>query len=129
MGIRDRNGSEAQKADLLPKFARGEILVADGLSEPDVGGDLASVNVAATLGADGESVVINGTKRWVTGARIADYVYTLVRSGPKTERYGNLSLVLVPTKSRGLTIVDIDHIGLRYAGTTDVIFDLSLIPI
>ncbi len=123
------NGSEAQKADLLPKFARGEILFAYGLSEPDVGGDLAAVNVAATPGADGESVVINGTKRSVTGARIADYVYTLVRSGPKTERYGNLSLVLVPTKSRGLTIVDIDHIGLRYAETTDVIFDDVTVPL
>ena len=38
--------------------------------------------VTATLSADGKSTyIINGTKRWVTGARIADYVYTLVRSG------------------------------------------------
>ena len=37
------NGSEAQKRELLPKLARGELLFAYGLSEPDVGGDLASV--------------------------------------------------------------------------------------
>jgi alkylation response protein AidB-like acyl-CoA dehydrogenase len=122
------NGSEAQKQALLPRLARGEILFAYGLSEPDVGGDLASAAVTATLSVDGRTVVINGTKRWVTGARIADYIYTLVRSGPKADRYRNLSLVLVPTNVRGLSIVDIDHIGLRYAETTDVIFDDVAVP-
>ena len=43
------NGSEAQKRELLPKLARGEILFAYGLSEPDVGGDLASVTTSARL--------------------------------------------------------------------------------
>jgi alkylation response protein AidB-like acyl-CoA dehydrogenase len=122
------NGNEAQKRELLPRLARGEILFAYGLSEPDVGGDLASAAVTAALSPDGKSVVINGTKRWVTGARIADYIYTLVRSGPKTDRYRNLSLLLVPTSAPGLSIVDIDHIGLRYAETTDVIFDDVAVP-
>ena len=42
------NGSEAQRRELLPRLARGEILFAYGLSEPDVGGDLASVRVPDT---------------------------------------------------------------------------------
>jgi len=117
------NGSEAQKRELLPRLARGEILFAYGLSEPDVGGDLASAAVTARLTDDGRHVVVNGTKRWCTGARIADYLYTLVRSGPADERYRNLSLLLVPTTTAGITIVDIDHLGLRYSATTDVIFD------
>ena len=123
------NGSEAQKREYLPKLARGEILFAYGLSEPDVGGDLASAAVTATLSPDGGTVVINGTKRWCTGARIADVIYTLVRSGPKEDRYHNLSLLLVPAKSPGISIIDIDHIGLRYAETTDVIFDNVEVPI
>ncbi len=122
------NGDEAQKREYLPKLAAGELLFAYGLSEPDVGGDLASVAVTARLSEDGQKVVINGTKRWCTGARIADVIYTLVRSGPKEDRYRNLSLVLVPTTTRGLTIVDIDHIGLRYSETTDVIFDEVEVP-
>lgn len=122
------NGSEAQKREYLPQLARGEILFAYGLSEPDVGGDLASAGVTATRENDGRTVVINGTKRWVTGARIADIIYTLVRSGPKDDRYRNLSLVLVPTTTKGLTVVDIDHIGLRYAETTDVIFENVAVP-
>jgi alkylation response protein AidB-like acyl-CoA dehydrogenase len=122
------NGSEEQKRELLPKLAAGEILFAYGLSEPDVGGDLASVTTRATRSADGKSVVINGTKRWVTGARIADYVYCLVRSDDGGERYRNLSFVLVPPDSPGITIHDIDHMGLRYTETTDVIFDDVEVP-
>ncbi|MDR2239772.1 MAG: acyl-CoA/acyl-ACP dehydrogenase [Zoogloeaceae bacterium] len=117
------NASEEQKREYLPKLAEGKLLFAYGLSEPDVGGDLASTAVSARLSVDGEKVIINGTKRWCTGARIADVIYTLVRSGPKEDRYRNLSLVLVPAATPGISIVDIDHIGLRYSETTDVIFD------
>ncbi|GMV46805.1 MAG: acyl-CoA/acyl-ACP dehydrogenase [Burkholderiaceae bacterium] len=122
------NGNEEQKRAFLPRLARGELLFAYGLSEPDVGGDLASAAVTARLSADGSKVVINGTKRWCTGARFADYIYTLVRSGPKEERYRNLSLVLVPPGTPGVSIVDIDHLGLRYAATTDVIFEDVEVP-
>ena len=57
------NGSEAQKRALLPRLARGELLFAYGLSEPDVGGDLASVRTTARLSADGRTLVLNGAKR------------------------------------------------------------------
>lgn len=117
------NASEAQKRAYLPLLARGEMLFAYGLSEPDVGGDLASAAVTGQRAPDGSKIIINGTKRWCTGARIADLIYTLVRTGPKEERYKNLSMVLVPTNAKGLSIVDIDHLGLRYSETTDVIFD------
>ncbi|MFO1293798.1 MAG: acyl-CoA dehydrogenase family protein [Rubrivivax sp.] len=122
------NGSEEQKRAFLPRLARGELTFAYGLSEPDVGGDLASAGVTARLSADGSKVVINGTKRWCTGARFADYIYTLVRSGAKEDRYRNLSFVLVPPGTPGITIVDIDHLGLRYAATTDVIFEEVEVP-
>jgi alkylation response protein AidB-like acyl-CoA dehydrogenase len=123
------NGSEAQKRTLLPRIARGELLFAYGLSEPDVGGDLASVGMTARRTADGRTVVLDGTKRWCTGARFADYVICLVRSDAEAGRYQNLSLVLVPPTLPGITIVDIDHIGLRYAATTDVVFEHVELPI
>lgn len=122
------NGSEEQKREFLPQLARGEILFAYGLSEPNVGGDLAAAMVTGRLEDDGATVVIDGTKRWVTGARIANYIYTLVRSGPKEDRYRNLSLVLVPTGTAGMSITDIDHLGLRYSETTDVMFDGVRVP-
>jgi len=121
------NGSEAQKRALLPKLAEGRLLFAYGLSEPDVGGDLASARVTARM--DGDEVVINGTKRWVTGAHKADYIYTLVRSGDADAKYKNLSFVLVPTDVPGITIVDINHFGLRYSATTDVIYEDVRVPL
>jgi alkylation response protein AidB-like acyl-CoA dehydrogenase len=84
------NGSPEQKRELLPRLARGEILFAYGLSEPDVGGDLASVTTTARRVDGGARVVLNGTKRWCTAARVADYMYTLVRSDADAPRYRNL---------------------------------------
>jgi len=55
------NGSPEQKAQYLPRLARGELFFAYGLSEPNVGGDLASVETRAEL--DGDTVVLNGSKR------------------------------------------------------------------
>lgn len=123
------NGSAQQKQDYLPKIARGELLFAYGLSEPDVGGDLASVAMSARKSEDGSQVILNGTKRWCTGARFADYIICLVRSDAAAARYKNLSFVLVPPSSAGVTIQTIDHVGLRYADTTDVIMDDVCVPI
>ncbi|WP_219210942.1 acyl-CoA dehydrogenase family protein [Variovorax boronicumulans] len=123
------NGSQAQKRDWLPRIARGEMLFAYGLSEPDVGGDLASVTTSARLSEDGQRVILNGTKRWCTGARFADLIVCLVKSDAEAPRYRNLSMVLVSPQLPGVTIRDIDHIGIRYAKTTDVIFDNVEVPV
>ena len=105
------NGSEEQKRALLPRLARGELLFAYGLSEPDVGGDLASVRTTARLSADGRQLLLNGAKRWCTGAEFADFIYCLVRSGPEDARYQNLSLVLVDPKMVEMSqFADIPHL-------------------
>ncbi len=111
----------------MPKLAEGKLLFAYGLSEPNVGGDLASAAVTARI--EGDEVVINGTKRWCTGAHKADYIYTLVRSGEADAKYKNLSFVLVPNDAPGITIVDIDHLGIRYSATTDVIYEDVRVPL
>jgi alkylation response protein AidB-like acyl-CoA dehydrogenase len=123
------NGSEEQKRSLLPRLARGELLFAYGLSEPDVGGDLASVTTTATRSADGKTLRINGFKRWCTGADWADYIYCLVRSGPEDARYKNLSFVLVPPKTAGVRVHPIEHANLRYTLSSDVIFENAEVPI
>ncbi|MCP5044508.1 MAG: acyl-CoA/acyl-ACP dehydrogenase [bacterium] len=123
------NGSEQQKAELLPKLARGELLFAYGLSEPDVGGDLASVRTTARRSDDGSEVILNGTKRWCTGAEFADFIYCLVRSDDAENRYRNLTLVLVPTDLPGITIAPIEHMNLRYTLSSDVMFDDVRVPV
>lgn len=119
-------GSAAQKRALLPKVANGELLFAYGLSEPNVGGDLAMVETNARR--EGDSVVINGAKRWCTGAHIADYIFCLLRTGPKEEKYKNLSIVLVPPTLPGVTITPLGHLGIRGVETKDVTFDDVRVP-
>ncbi|MEM6625804.1 MAG: acyl-CoA dehydrogenase family protein [Pseudomonadota bacterium] len=120
------NGSPEQKTEYLPRLARGEMFFAYGLSEPNVGGDLASVETRAEL--DGDEVVINGAKRWCTGADWSDVIYCLVRSGPADARYKNLSFVLVPTDTPGVAMTDIAHANLRYTDSQDVYFDNVRVP-
>jgi alkylation response protein AidB-like acyl-CoA dehydrogenase len=123
------NGSEAQKRELLPKLARGELLFAYGLSEPDVGGDLASVRSTARRSPDGRRLILNGSKRWCTGADFADYIYTLVRSDDEALRHQNLSLVLVPPGAPGISIHPIEHLNLRYTLSSDVVFEGVELPV
>lgn len=120
------NGSEAQKRELLPKIAKGELLLCYGLSEPNVGGDLASVETRAHL--DGDEIVLNGAKRWCTGADWSDYIYCLVRSDDEAGRYKNLSFVLIPTDAPGITMQSIEHVNLRYTASQDVYFDNVRLP-
>lgn len=120
------NGSPEQKAHYLPRLARGELFFAYGLSEPNVGGDLASVETRAAL--DGDEIVVNGTKRWCTGADWADVIYCLVRSGPADQRYRNLSFLLIPTSTPGITMQGIAHANLRYTDSQDVFFDNVRLP-
>ena len=117
------SGSASQKADLLPKIAAGELQFSYGLSEPDIGGDLASVKTRAHLEDDGDTVVINGTKRWCTGADWADYIFCFVNSDPEGEKYQNLSMILVPTDAPGITRSQLTHRNLVYSHSFDVHFD------
>ncbi len=121
------SASEEQKQDLLPKVASGSLLFAYGLSEPNVGGDLATVETTARR--EGDELVINGTKRWCTGAHIADYIFCLLRTGPKEEKYKNLSIVLVPPTLPGIAITPLGHLGIRGVETKDVNFDDVRVPV
>lgn len=120
------SASEEQKQELLPKVASGNLLFAYGLSEPNVGGDLATVETTARR--DGDMLIVNGTKRWCTGAHIADYIFCLLRTGPKEEKYKNLSIVLIPPTLPGITITPLGHLGIRGVETKDVIFEDVRVP-
>lgn len=121
------NGTAAQKAALLPKLAKGELLFAYGLSEPDVGGDLSSVSTRAHR--EGDDIVVNGAKRWCTGADFADYIYCLVKSDTEAPKRKNLSFLLIPTTAPGVTMTPIAHPNLRYTLSSDVYFDAVRLPL
>jgi len=121
------SGSEEQKARLLPGLCAGDILFAYGLSEPNVGADLASVETRAEI-KDGK-IVVNGTKRWCSGGAFADYIFMLVRSGDPEARYRNLSVLLVPPDSPGITIETIGTLGVHGIPTNDIILEDVEVPL
>ena len=118
--------TEEQKRALLPRVVDGSLIFAYGFTEPDVGADLASVKTRAER--VGNMVRINGAKRFCSGAAMSDYIYTLVRTGPEDARYKNLSFVLVPPTTRGITITTIEGLGMKGAATTDVTFEDVEVP-
>ncbi|GAA4102330.1 acyl-CoA dehydrogenase family protein [Zhongshania borealis] len=118
--------NEAQKKELLPKVIEDGLIFAYGISEPDVGADVSSVKTTARR--EGDYIVVNGNKRFCSGAAVADYIYTLVRSGPAEDRYKNLSLVLIPPNTQGVSLDLQGTLGLKGVGTYDVSFDEVRIP-
>lgn len=121
------NGSPEQKASLLPRLAQGELLFAYGLSEPDVGGDLSSVRTRGRV--EGGELVVNGAKRWCTGADWADYIYCLINTAPEASKREALTFVLIPGKAAGVSTTPIEHVNLRYTASCDVHFDDVRIPL
>ena len=91
-------GTDAQKAEWLPKIASGEILPTAVFTEPDVGSDLGSLQTRARRTND--HWVIDGAKNWITHAARSDLMTLLARTLPQAKGYAGLSMLLVP-KPRG----------------------------
>jgi alkylation response protein AidB-like acyl-CoA dehydrogenase len=120
-------GTDEQKRELLPRVVSGDLVVATGLSEPDIGADLASVSTRVER--DGDMLVVNGAKRWCTGAAKADLIWTLCRSDPNGERYRNLSLLLIPVDADGVLLEEQQTMGNHGPGTYDVTFRDVHVPL
>jgi len=90
------HGSDAVRDTWLPKVASLDAIGALALTEPDVGSDLRAITTTAVM--DGDEIVVNGHKSFITNAGDADFYSVLCREG---EAY---SLVLVPASSPGVTV-------------------------
>ena len=98
-----RFGTEGQREKILPGIARGEVTFCIGMSEPNSGSDLASVQTSAEKVDGGWRV--NGTKLWTSWAHKAHYMITLVRTTPRLEnKHEGLSQLLVEMSSPGIEV-------------------------
>ncbi len=105
-----RYGTEDQKLKYLPPITRGESYFSIGMSEPDSGSDLASVQTRARA-VDG-GWILNGTKLWSTDAHRNHYMVALVRTGPAGEsRHEGLSQFIVDLHDDGVTVRPIKNIA------------------
>ncbi|MEU8925999.1 acyl-CoA dehydrogenase family protein [Kitasatospora sp. NPDC048545] len=115
-----RFGTPAQQQELLPRLTSGES-AAVAFSEPGAGSDLAAVTTEITR--DGDTVVLNGEKAWVTGAAYASLIVVLGRYGD------GAALVVVPADAPGVSIERVpDPLGCRAAGHSTVRLDGVRLP-
>jgi len=109
-------GTEAQRAEFLPKIRNGELLVSIGYTEPGAGTDLASLQTRAER--DGDEWVINGQKVFTTHAGDADYVWLAARTDPDVPKHKGISIILVPTDAPGFSVTPIYTLGGERTNTT-----------
>ena len=122
-----RHASEAQKREILPRIARGEVRFCIGMSEPDSGSDLASIRSRATEAPGGWR--LNGTKIWTSGAHHADYMIALIRTdGSPDDRHAGLSQFLIDmSRVEGLEVRPIRNL-LGGADFNEVHFNDVFVP-
>jgi acyl-CoA dehydrogenase len=119
-------GTDEQRARYLPKLASGELIGSFALTEPDAGSDAMALRLSAVR--DGDSYVLNGTKRYITNAPIAGLFSVMARTAPE-RRANSISCFLVEAGTPGLTIGKPDKkMGQAGALTSDVVFDNCRVP-
>ena len=120
-------GTEEQKANYLPRMARGEIIGAIAMSEPGVGSDLQSVKTSAVKDGEGYYTV-NGAKTFITNGWNADLVIIVAKTNPALGAKGT-SLVLV---ERGMAGFErgkrLKKLGLKAQDTSELFFDNVKVP-
>jgi len=121
-----RSGTADQKKKYLPRLASGEILGAFALTEPNAGSDPSRQTTRAVF--EGDSYVINGTKRFTTTGKNAGLVIVTAKTD-ETARHKGISAFLIERDTSGLTVGPLeDKMGLRASDTADLIFEDCRIP-
>lgn len=116
-----RYGSEAQREFYLPRICRAEAFFCIGVSEPNAGSDLASVQTRATKVDGGWS--FRGTKLWATHAHRSHYVIALARSsGTSEDRQKGLSQFVIDLKAPGVKVNPIRDLT-GDAHFSEIVFD------
>ncbi|MEV5647096.1 acyl-CoA dehydrogenase family protein [Nocardia sp. NPDC052254] len=115
-------GTEEQKQRYLPRMATGEIRATMALTEPGGGSDLQAMSTTAKR--DGDDLVINGAKTWITNARRAGVIALLCKTDPTaTPRHRGISIVLVE-HGPGLTVSrDLPKLGYKGVESCELAFD------
>jgi len=114
--------TDEQKERWLPRLASGEVTAAFALTEPEAGSSPADLTTTARR--DGEEWVIDGIKRYITNAPVADVFMTFARSTAGAKGASGISAFLVPADTAGLTVAPKDHkMGQQGAWTADVLYD------
>jgi alkylation response protein AidB-like acyl-CoA dehydrogenase len=119
-------GTEAQKRDLLPRLARGEIRFAFSLSEPNSGSDAAALRTLAVR--EGDDWVINGQKMFCSCAQVADYILLMARTDTEAPKHQGITMFLLDPKTPGVEIRKLKKLGLKPMDLNEIFLTDVRIP-
>jgi len=121
-----RMGNEAQKEKFLKRLAAGEIIGAFAMTEPHAGSD--PVRQSTTAVRDGDSYILNGSKRFTTSGKNAGLtIVTAVTD--ESKRHHGISAFIVEKDTPGFTAGNEEHkMGLCASDTVDLMFNECRVP-
>ncbi|MCA0869222.1 acyl-CoA dehydrogenase family protein [Seohaeicola saemankumensis] len=120
-----RFGSDALKREFLAPAIAGQAVGCIGVSEPGAGSDVSAITTAARR--DGDDLVIDGAKMWITNGMQADWCCLLANTGDGPA-HKNKSLIMVPMDRPGISRQKIEKIGMHSSDTAQLFFDDVRVP-
>lgn len=121
------DGTAAQKARWLPEIASGRATASFCLTEAGSGSDAAALKTSAVR--DGDHYILNGTKRYITNAPLADLFTVMARTDPDIPGAGGISAFVVERGTPGLSVGKPEKkMGQQGAPVSDVIFEDCRVP-
>ena len=123
-------GTDDQKARWLPHLTRGEKLAAFALTEKEAGSDASNVQTTATPTADGQTYILNGTKRYITNGGIADVLTVMARTPDPKGGDSKVTAFLVTPDLPGFEVVNarMEKVGVRGTATAQLAFHDMPVP-
>ncbi len=120
-------GTDEQRRKYLPGLCSGELIGANGASEPDAGSDVFSMRTRAER--RGDCYVLNGTKTFVSNAPVANLFVVYATVDPKLGSMG-VTAFIVERDTPGLTVARrLEKMGLRTSPMAEVVFENCAIPV
>lgn len=115
-------GTKQQKDSYLPGMARGDVVGAFALTEPEAGSDAGSLKTTALK--KGSGYIINGHKKYITNASFADVFLVMARTDPQSKSGEGVSAFLVDSKKQGIEIsLPAKLLGQKGASACEIIFN------
>ncbi|WP_434108222.1 acyl-CoA dehydrogenase family protein [Paraburkholderia caffeinilytica] len=119
-------GNDAQKRDWLTPLARGEMLGAFCLTEPQAGSDASALRTTATR--DGDAYVLNGVKQFITSGKNGNVAIVMAVTDKAAGKRG-ISAFIVPTDTKGYVVARVEEkLGQHSSDTAQIIFEDCRVP-
>src|SRR5271165_5139499 len=120
-------GTEEQKQSYLPELANGRLRTAMALTEAAGGTDV--LGALSTFAEDaGDAWIVNGSKMFITGAHVADLIFTVCRTERDAPRAQSLSTIAIPSGTAGMTMRPVEKISCHHCASVEIAFDGAVVP-